>query len=154
MDFVIILVTPMQSCARLVEVKSCFRQVVSLESFQVLRAKLHTTSYSEQNNSREERKKGTNEYLPAKAADTSLSLTDGSVPLKVDCSSQFSIHGEVTSTFMKTTSKQNKDQGLNSEKAKTKDTFKIDEPIAQPIRCKFKQECPPEPREKTTIWIN
>ena len=96
----------------------------------VLCAKHRTISCSEQR-SQEEGDKGTKEYLPAKAADTSLSLKDGSDPLKADCPPQFSIDGEVTWTFKKTTSDQSNDQGLNSEGAKTKDTIKIDELIAQ-----------------------
>ncbi len=78
--------------------------------------------------------------MPAKAADTSLSLTDDSDPLKVDRPSHLSIDGEVTLTFIKTPSNQNKDQGLNLDGPKTKDTIKIDEPIAQPTRCRFKQQ--------------
>ena len=92
---------------------------------------------------------GTKGYLSAKAADTSLSLEDGSDPLEVDCPPQISIDGDVTWTFKETTNDQSKDQGLNSEGAKTKDTIKMDEPIAQRTRCKFKIQRPYEPRKRT-----
>ena len=54
------------------------------------------------------RGKGNKGYLPAKAADTSLSLNDGSDPLEVDCPAQISIDGDVTWTFKKTTGDQSR----------------------------------------------
>ena len=121
------------------------KQIMSLlDTFPALCAKIRTTSCSEQKCSREEWDKGTIEYLPAKAADISLSLKDGSDPLKVGCPQcppQISIDGEVTWTFKKITSDQN-NQGLNSEGANTKDTIKTDEPIAQRTRCRFKLQRP------------
>jgi hypothetical protein len=80
--------------------------------------------------------------LPAKAADTSLSLIDGSVPLKMDHPPQIVIDGDVTWTFNKTPSDQSKDQGLRLAGAKTKDTIKMDESIAQRTRCRFKLQLP------------
>jgi hypothetical protein len=47
---------------------------MSLDTSPVLRSKLHSTSHSKEQRSREEGEKGTKGYLPAKAADTLLSL--------------------------------------------------------------------------------
>jgi hypothetical protein len=67
------------------------------ESYPVLYTKLHTNSYSEQIHCpRKEEKKGTKGYLPAKAADTPLSMKDGSDPLEVDCSPPIYIDGDIT----------------------------------------------------------
>ena len=63
------------------------------------------------------------------------------------------IDGDVTWTFKETASDQSKDQGLNSEGAKTKDTIKMDEPIAQRTRYRFKIQRPSEPR-KETIFLD
>ena len=52
--------------------------------------------------------------MPAKAADTSLSLKDGSDPLELDCPPQISIDGDVTLTFKKTTS----DQTLSKQRSR------------------------------------
>ena len=57
------------------------KQVMSLDTFPALRAKIHTTSCSEQERSREEGEKGTKGYLLlSRRADTSLSQKDGSDP--------------------------------------------------------------------------
>ena len=85
--------------------------------------------------------------MPAKAADTLLSLKDGSVPPKMDHLPQINIDGDVTWTFKKTTS----DQGLRSEGAETKDTIKMVEPIAQQTRCRVKLQRPSEPRMEASI---
>ena len=62
------------------------KQVMSLDTFPALRAKIHTTSGSEQQRSREEGEKGAKGYLrPSSRADTSLSQKDGSDPPEVDC---------------------------------------------------------------------
>jgi hypothetical protein len=120
---------------------------MSLDTSPVLRWKIHTTSSSEQKRSREEGEKGTKGHLPAKAADTLLSLKDGSVPSKMDHLPQINIDGDVTWTFKKTTS----DQGLSSEGAETKDTIKMVEPIAQRTRCRVKLQRPSEPRMEASI---
>ncbi len=93
--------------------------------------------------------------MPAKAADTLLILKDGSVPLKVDHPPQISIDRDVTWTFKKTTRDQGKDLlvGLSTEGAKTKDTIKMDEPITQRTRCRFKLQLPSELR-KETIFLD
>ena len=77
---------------------------------------------------------------PAKAEDTQLSVPvkDGSDPLNVACPPLIPIYGEVTLNFKKTTSYQSKDQGFNIQKTKSKDTIKMEEPIAQGTRCRFK----------------
>ena len=131
------------------------KQVMSLDTFPALRAKIHTTSCSEQQRSREEGEKGAKGYLrPSRRADTSLSQKDGSDPPEVDCAPPISIDGDVTWTFKETTSDQSKDQSLNSEGAKTKDTIKIlDEPIAQRTRCMLKMQSPSEPR-KESIFLD
>ena len=130
-------------------------QVMSLDTSPVLRAKIRPTSCSEQKCSREEREKGTKGYmLPPRRADASLSLKDGSDPPEVDCAPPISIDGDVTWTFKETTSDQSKDQSLNSEGAKTKDTIKIlDEPIAQRTRCMLKMRSTSEPR-KESIFLD
>ena len=51
--------------------------------------------------------------------------------------------------FKDTTSDQCKDQGLSSEGAKTKETIKMDEPIAQRTKCRFKIQRPSEPGKET-----
>ncbi len=95
--------------------------------------------HAQDKNVQDKGKKRTNGYLPAMVADTSLRLLGGSAPLKVDCPPQISIDGDVTWTFKNTTSgDQSKDEGLNSEGAKAKDTIKMDESIAQQTRCRFK----------------
>ena len=131
------------------------KQVMSLDTFPALRAKIHTTSCSEQERSREEGEKGTKGYLwPSRRAVTSLSQKDGSDPPEVDCAPPISIDGDVTWTFKETTSDQSKDQSLNSEGAKTKDTIKIlDEPIAQRTRCMLKMQSPSAPR-KESIFLD
>ena len=77
---------------------------MSLDTSPVLCWKIHTTSSSEQKRSREEGEKGTKGHLPAKAADTLLSLKDGSVPPKMDHLPQINIDGDVSWTFTKITS--------------------------------------------------
>ncbi len=66
--------------------------------------------------------------MPAKAADTLLSLKDGADLLNVDGPSQISTNGDFNWTFEKTTRDQ-KDQGLSQEWAKTatktKDAIKM-----------------------------
>ena len=81
-----------------------------------------------------------------------MSQKNGSDPPEVDCAPPISIDGDVTWTFKETTSDQSKDQGLNSEGAKPKDTIKMDEPIAQRTRCRwFKIQRPSEPRKETIL---
>ncbi len=63
------------------------------------------------------------------------------------------IDGDVTWTFKKTTSYQSKDQGLSLEGAKTKESIKMDETIAQRTRCRFKLQRPSEPR-KEAIFLD
>ena len=100
------------------------KQVMSLDTSPVLHAKICTTSRSEQQSSREEGEKGAKGYLlPSRGADTSLSQKDGSDPPEVDCAPPISLDGDVTWTFKETPSNQSKDQSLNSEGAKTKDTI-------------------------------
>ena len=78
---------------------------------------------------------------------------DGSDPPEVDCAPPISIDGDVTWTFKETTSDQSKDQSLNSEGAKTKDTIKIlDEPISQQTRCMLKMRSTSEPRKESIFW--
>ena len=100
------------------------------------------------------RGEGSKEHLPAKAADTSLRLKYGSDSLEKDCPPQICIDEDVTWTFKETKSDQSKDQSLNSEGAKTKDTIKIlDEPIAQRTRCMLKMRSTSEPR-KESIFLD
>ncbi len=139
MDRVNTLVTYMCPCGKSSPVS---KQVMSLDTSPVLRWKIHSISSSEQKRSREEGEKGTKGHLPAKAADTLLSLKDGSVSPKMDHLPQINIDGDVTWTLKKTTS----DQGLSSEGAETKDTIKMVEPIAQQTRCRVKLQRPSEPR--------
>ena len=91
MDRVNTLVTYMRPCGKSSPVS---KQVMSLDTSPVLRWKIHTTSFSEQKLSREdseEGEKGTKGHLSAKAADTLLSLKDGSVPPKMDHLPQINI---------------------------------------------------------------
>ncbi len=92
------------------------------ESHPVLRTKLRPNSYSEQIQcSREEGDKGAKGYLLAKVADTPLSMKDGSDPLEVDCTPPIHMDGDTTWS-LKWISPDLKDQSVNSEGAKSKDT--------------------------------
>ena len=55
--------------------------------------------------------------MPAKAADTPLSMKDGSDPLEVDCTPPIYIDGDITWSF-KRISCDLKDQSADSEGAK------------------------------------
>ncbi len=62
-------------------------------------------------------------------------MKDGSDPLEVDCIPAIYIDGDITWSFKGISSDQ-KDQSLDSEGAKSKDTTKMDEPVAQKTRPK------------------
>jgi hypothetical protein len=66
-------------------------------------------------------------------------MKDGSDPLEVDCTPATHIDGagDITWSFKRISSDQ-KEQSLDSEGANSKDTIKMDEPVAQRTRSKIK----------------
>ncbi len=77
-------------------------------------------------------------------------MKDGSDPLEVDCTPAIYIDGDITWSFKRISSYQ-KDQSLDSEGAKSKDTIKMDEPVAQRTRNKIKLQHLSEPRKDTIL---
>ncbi len=84
--------------------------------------------------------------MPAKAPSyTPLSMKDGCDPLEVDVLQQYTLMG--TWSFKRISSV----QSLDPEGAKSKDTIKMDEPVAQQIRRKIKLQHLSEPRDNTVL---
>jgi hypothetical protein len=77
-------------------------------------------------------------------------MKDGSDPLEVDCTPPINIDWDITWSF-KRISCYLKDQSVDSEGAKSKDTIKMDEPVAQRTRHKIKQQHLSEPRKDTIL---
>jgi hypothetical protein len=117
-----------------------FTQVMSLEATPVLRTNHHTKPSSEQLLcSRGEWERGTQVIqnpLFARTTDTSLSLKDTSdIPRE---SPPRYTNELIQSCLRKTLDSQKSDPGLDTEGVHSKDTLKMDEPIAFRTSCKFK----------------
>ena len=128
-DYMVTSDTTAPPCGKLSPVSNRLR---ACETPPVLRTKIHPNAGSEQIQcSREEGKMGTNGYLPARAADTSSSLKDTS---DVTESPSRYINERIQQCPEKTPAGQKSNQGFGSEGAKSKDTIKMDEPIARRTR--------------------
>ncbi len=120
-----------------------FRQVMRLETTQALRSNHHPNSSSEQMPCSRDEGEIIRNPLLARTTDTSLSLKDTS-----------DIHRESPSRYTnewiqpclrKTWNDQKSDPGLDTEGVHSKDSLKMDEPIALRTGRKFKLQYPWRP---------
>jgi hypothetical protein len=130
-----------------------FKQAMSLNTTPVLRTNHHPNSSSEQMPlSREEREMGTQiiqNPLLARTTDTSLSLKDTS-DIQSESPSRYT-NERIQPCRRKTLNGQKSVPGLDTEGVHSKDTLKMDEPIALRTRRKLKLQYPYEPRKDTIL---